>query len=58
MSARSGDRIALATYLNSGDAFPEAMVEYAESYADQNERDYRAFLDAIQSGRLQAESGL
>jgi uncharacterized protein (DUF2252 family) len=56
--ARSGDRIALATYLNSDDAFPEAMVEYAEAYADQNERDYQVFLDAIKSGRLQAESGL
>ncbi len=56
--ARSGDRIALATYLNSDDAFPEAMVEYAEAYADQNERDYQVFLDAIKSGRLEAASGL
>jgi uncharacterized protein (DUF2252 family) len=56
--ARSGDRIALATYLNSDDAFPEAMAEYAESYADLNERDYQAFLGAIQSGRLQVESSL
>ena len=56
--ARSGDRIALATYLNSDDAFPEAMVEYAEAYADQNERDYQVFLDAIKSGRLEAEGGL
>ena len=56
--ARTGDRIALATYLNSDDAFPEAMVEYAEAYADLNERDYQAFLDAIKSGRLEAESGL
>ena len=56
--ARSGDRIALATYLNSDDAFPDAMVEYAEAYADQNESDYQAFLDAIKSGRLQAETGL
>ncbi|TCC49174.1 DUF2252 domain-containing protein [Kribbella capetownensis] len=56
--ARSGDRIALATYLNSDDAFPEAMAEYAEAYADQNERDYQVFLDAIKSGRLQAETGL
>ncbi|TCC63396.1 DUF2252 domain-containing protein [Kribbella pittospori] len=56
--ARSGDRIALATYLNSDDAFPEAMVEYAEAYADQNERDYQVFMDAIRTGRLQAESGL
>jgi len=54
--ARSGDRIALATYLNSDDAFPEAMVEYAEAYADLNERDYQAFLDAIESGRLEAET--
>ncbi|MFI7061280.1 DUF2252 domain-containing protein [Kribbella sp. NPDC050124] len=56
--ARSGDRIALATYLNSDDAFPEAMAEYAEAYADQNERDYQLFLDAVKSGRLEAESGL
>jgi len=56
--ARTGDRIALATYLNSDDAFPEAMAEYAEAYADQNERDYQAFLDAIESGRLEAESEL
>lgn len=56
--ARSGDRIALSTYLNSDDAFPEAMVEYAEAYADQNERDYQAFLEAIKTGRLEAESGL
>ncbi|MFF0341816.1 DUF2252 domain-containing protein [Kribbella sp. NPDC004875] len=56
--ARSGDRIALATYLNSNDDFPNAMVEYAEAYADQNERDYEAFLAAIKSGRLEAEPGL
>jgi uncharacterized protein (DUF2252 family) len=56
--AISGDRIALTTYLNSDDAFPEAMVEYAEAYADQNDRDYRVFLDAIKSGRLEADSGL
>jgi uncharacterized protein (DUF2252 family) len=56
--ARSGDRIALATYLNSDDDFPNAMVEFAEAYADQNERDYDAFLEAIKSGRLEAEAGL
>jgi uncharacterized protein (DUF2252 family) len=56
--ARSGDPIALATYLGADDAFPEAMAVYAESYADQTEHDYAAFLEAIRSGRLQAESGL
>jgi hypothetical protein len=56
--ARSGDPIALATYLGADDTFPEAMAVYAESYADQTEQDYAAFLEAIRSGRLQAESGL
>jgi Uncharacterized protein conserved in bacteria (DUF2252) len=56
--ARSGDRIALATYLNSDDAFPDAMVEWGESYADVNDSDYTAFLEAIKSGRLQAETTL
>ncbi|MEU8225591.1 DUF2252 domain-containing protein [Kribbella sp. NPDC048915] len=54
--ARSGDRIALATYLNSDDAFPEAMAEYAEAYADQNERDYHVFLNAVETGRLAADT--
>ena len=40
--ARSGDRIAIAAYLGSGDAFDRAMASFAEAYADQNERDYRA----------------
>ena len=40
--ARSGDRIAIAAYLGRGDAFDRAMASFAEAYADQNERDYRA----------------
>ena len=40
--ARSGDRIAIAAYLGSGDAFDRAMASFAETYADQNDRDYRA----------------
>lgn len=56
--ARSGDPIALAAYIGDDDAFPAAMAEFAELYADQNERDYAAFLEAIRAGRIQAESGL
>jgi uncharacterized protein (DUF2252 family) len=56
--ARSGDRIAIATYLGGGDAFDRALVDFAESYADQNEKDHQALLDAIASGRLEAEAGL
>jgi uncharacterized protein (DUF2252 family) len=53
--ARSGDRAAIAAYLGGGDSFDRALVEFSESYADQNERDHAALLEAIGSGRVQAE---
>jgi uncharacterized protein (DUF2252 family) len=56
--ARSGDRIALAAYLGSGPAFDRAIVAFAEAYADQNERDYAALNEAVQTGRVTAEVGL
>ena len=40
--ARSGDAIAIASYLGTGDTFDQAMGTFAEAYADQNERDYAA----------------
>ncbi|WP_327266645.1 DUF2252 domain-containing protein [Streptomyces sp. NBC_01232] len=52
--ARSGDRIAIASYLGRGDVFDQALVRFAESYADQNERDHQALVDAIASGRVTA----
>ena len=56
--ARSGDVIAIASYLGSGNSFDRAMASFAESYADQNERDYAAMMDAVASGRIVAEAGL
>jgi uncharacterized protein (DUF2252 family) len=56
--ARSGDAVAIASYLGSSDTFDRAMASYAEAYADQNERDYAAFQAAVASGRLQSVSGL
>jgi uncharacterized protein (DUF2252 family) len=50
--ARSGDRIAIASYLGGGDKFDRAMGDFAEAYADQNERDYDAFSAAAESGRV------
>jgi uncharacterized protein (DUF2252 family) len=52
--ARSGDRIAIAAYLGSGPAFDHSVREFACAYADQNERDHRALLEAISAGRLTA----
>ena len=40
--ARSGDRIAIASYLGNGDSFDRAIVEFSKAYADQNERDTSA----------------
>nr|WSY50975.1 DUF2252 domain-containing protein [Streptomyces sp. NBC_00886] len=54
--ARSGDRIAIAAYLGGGDAFDRALVTFAELYADQNEKDHRALVDAIRTGRVPAEA--
>ncbi|HUD16653.1 MAG TPA: DUF2252 domain-containing protein [Acidimicrobiales bacterium] len=56
--ARSGDRIAIAAYLGTSDTFDKAICSFAESYADQNERDYDALLRAISDGRVIAQSGL
>ena len=50
--ARSGDRVAIAAYLGGGDVFDVAMGEFAEAYADQNERDYGQFLDAAREQRV------
>ncbi|MGN6170970.1 MAG: DUF2252 domain-containing protein [Solirubrobacteraceae bacterium] len=56
--ARSGDRIAIASYLGGGDVFDRAILEFSKAYAEQNDRDYNALVDAVQSGRIVAETGL
>jgi hypothetical protein len=56
--ARSGDAVAISSYLGTSDVFDQAMAAFAEAYADQNERDYDALKQAIESGRVKAESGL
>ncbi len=56
--ARSGDAVAIASYLGKGDSFDRALAAFSEAYADQNERDYRELRDAVASGRVVAESDL
>jgi hypothetical protein len=56
--ARSGDAIAIASYLGKGKAFDEAIAEFAAVYADQNEADYRTLVDATKSGRVAATTGV
>jgi uncharacterized protein (DUF2252 family) len=56
--ARSGDRVAIAAYLGKGGAFDQAMTDFAEAYADQNESDFKEFEAAVEKGRLKAVKGL
>ena len=56
--ARSGDAIAIASYLGASDSSDRALASFAEAYADQNERDYDALRKAVASGRLAAETDL
>jgi uncharacterized protein (DUF2252 family) len=52
--ARTGDPAAIGGYLGEKDVFDEAIVRFAEAYADQTEKDARAFAKAIRSGRVEA----
>jgi uncharacterized protein (DUF2252 family) len=56
--ARSGDRIAIASYLGGGDTFDRALADFAEAYADLNEHDYRALRKAVDEVRVAAEEGI
>jgi uncharacterized protein (DUF2252 family) len=56
--ARSGDRIAIASYLGRGSSFERALVQFSAAYAQQNQRDYKALSEAVESGRVVAQTGL
>ena len=56
--ARTGDRIAIAGYLGSSEAFDRAIADFAEAYAEQNQRDFEALKAAEASGRITALGGI
>jgi uncharacterized protein (DUF2252 family) len=56
--ARSGDRIAIASYLGGGDVFDRAILDFSKTYAEQNQHDYNALVEAMRSGRITAETEL
>ena len=56
--ARAGDAIAIASYLGDSETFDRALALFAESYANQNERDYDVLTQAVASGRVKAETGV
>jgi uncharacterized protein (DUF2252 family) len=56
--ARSGDPIAIASYLGSGDVFDRAILDFSTAYAKQNDSDYKELVRAVKSGRIVAETGI
>jgi uncharacterized protein (DUF2252 family) len=56
--ARSGDPIGIAAYLGKSDDFDRSIADFSERYADQNDRDYEAFVKAVRSGRLEVIEGV
>jgi hypothetical protein len=56
--ARSGDRVALAAYLGGSAKFDQAIAEFAETYADQNDRDYAALQTAVKDGKAQTTTDI
>lgn len=45
--AKTGNRHAIAGYIGKSSKFTEAMIHFAEAYADQNEEDYKTFLSVL-----------
>jgi uncharacterized protein (DUF2252 family) len=56
--ARSGDRIAIASYLGKGANFDRAILEFCSAYAHQNECDYQRLVGAVKAGKIEAKTGL
>ena len=56
--ARSGDPVAISAYLGKKGRFDDAIVEFSARYADQNEKDFQALRAAVDSGRIEAMSGV
>ena len=50
--ARTGDAVAISAYLGTSDTFDGAIADFAETYADVNERDHAAYVAEIAAGRL------
>ncbi len=56
--ARTGDEAAIRAYIGKNDSFANAIADFAIAYADQTERDYQGRGEAVESGRITAETGV
>jgi uncharacterized protein (DUF2252 family) len=56
--ARTGDASVIIGYMGSGAVFDEAIGDFSVAYADQTERDYQTLLEAVDTGRIVAQTGI
>jgi len=52
--ARCGNAKVLSSYMGKSDVFDKAILAFSMAYADQNERDYAIFKNAVKVGKLKA----
>lgn len=54
--AKSGNAPMVAGYLGAGDAFDLAIATFADSYAEQTEKDHAALLKAMKAGKIKVSN--
>ena len=52
--AKSGDASAISGYLGKSATFDQALGTFSMAYADQNEQDHAALVEAVRTGRVKA----
>jgi hypothetical protein len=55
--ARTGDPMAIDSYIGKGPKFVEATSRFARLYADQNQRDHAELVEAIAAGKVESLPG-
>jgi uncharacterized protein (DUF2252 family) len=56
--ARTGDAATISGYIGKGKTLAKSIADFAIAYADQTEQDHEALVEAIESGRVTAETGI
>jgi hypothetical protein len=46
----------LTGYMGKSTSFEDALADFSVAYADQNEKDHAALLEAIRTGRIEART--
>lgn len=52
--ARSGDAASITGYMGASEVFDDAIADFSVEYADQTQKDHRAFVKAVRQGRIKA----